>query len=704
MWKLFAPGIKLMNQLKYPQKFLLIGLCFFLPLCITLYQLIGEIDKQIQFTKTELLGIEYNNTTKKLIDDLQQHRGMSSAYLSGDVSFKSKLLDKEQQITQDLTLLNNLDQKNGQLLDTTSRSLAIQEKSKTLMPEYLSLTPQASIARHTELIADILDLTTHVTNNAHLTLDPQLDTNFLYSVLSDKLLGATERMGQLRAKGSGAAARKVITLDEKIDLIVLSSQIKSALSDTTRSLKIVFQESPLLKDKLDALANDNASSTTIYMTLLDTKIIHASTIDITPSDYFNAATQAINVSYKLYDESTLLLDKLLTDRIVTLEHQKNLMVTLSIFITCLVFYFLQSFYLSVKRTVSQLEKASLAMAQGDLISRVQLDTKDELLQIGDSFNAMADSIYLIVSTVQTTVTHLTTSSNAMKISSSAITDNTMETTANMQQVASDTDNNALILVQISEFLNQFASLLETAGTNAADSERNSQTTLAAATSGKNTMIETISCMNNIKNRGMETEALITTLNDYLKQIGTINKTITTIASQTNLLALNAAIEAARAGEAGRGFSVVAEEVRKLAEQSSQGAHDVNILVQKILTSTIAAVKSSEQSRQEIDRGVEVTAKAGEALENILLTAHETSKNVQSIVEITKEELITSTTINELINSIFVGIDNTAVSIQNVSNAMEQTSCVVNTIVTDIQKTNDITLDLKTTINKFKVTK
>jgi len=695
MWKLFVPGIQVMNRLTYPKKFLLIGLCFFLPLCIILYQLIDEIDKKVEFTKLELIGIHYNNATKKLVDDMQQHRGMSSVYLSGDSSFKSKLVDKEQQITQDLNELTVLDQTNGMQLGTTTKSLAIQEQAKKLLSDYLSLTPKESMTRHTQLIADLLDLENHVTNHANLSIDPQLDTNYLYSVLSEKLLNAVEKMGQLRAKGSGIAARKTITIDEKIDLIVLSSEIKSELNDTTRSMDIVFKENTVLKDKLEIFTKKNVSSTTLYMNLLDSKILNTSTVDIAPSDYFSAATEAINVSYNLYDQSTILLDELLQNRIATLKHQKHVVLTISIVITFLVFYFLQSFYLSVKKTVSQLEQAALALAQGDLMSRVELDTKDELLQIGNSFNIMADSIHLIVSTVQTTVLHLTASSDAMSTSSSVITDNTTETTANIQKVSNETDNSVLILMEISDFLTQFSDLIQTAGTNASDSDQNSQTTLAAATLGKNTMLETISCMNTIKNQGIETEILITALNDYSKQIGTINETITTIANQTNLLALNAAIEAARAGEAGRGFSVVAEEVRRLAEQSNKGAHDVN--------STMAAVKASEQSRHEIERGVTVTAKAGDALENILQTAHETSKNVRSIVEITQEELIKSAAINQLINSIFEGIDHTALSIQNVTNAMEQTSSVVSTIVTDIKKTNDITLDLKTAINKFKIT-
>lgn len=704
MWKIFAPGIALMNQLKYPKKFLLIGLCFFLPLCIILYQLISEIDKQIEFTQKERLGIEYNNVTKTLIDDMQQHRGMSSAYLSGDASFKSKLLEKEQQIAEDTNHLILLDKKNGKVLGTLTQSLAMQEKAKKLLLTYGELTPQGSIARHTELIADLLDLSNQVTKNANLTLDPRLDTNYLYAVVGDKLLGAVEKMGQLRAKGSGVAARKVITTDEKIDLIVLSSEIKSALISTTKSMESVFGENPLIKDKLQGLATDNGTSTKLYINLLETKILHTNTIDIAPSDYFNAATQAINVSYKLYDASTLLLDDLLKNRIRELTQKKYLMLGISIFITFLVFYFLQSFYLSVKRTVAQLEQAALAMAEGDLTSRVHLDTKDELLQIGDSFNQMADSIHLILESVQTILTYLTTSSIAMTTSSSVITENTLETTGNIQKVARDTDHSVGILTEMSELLKQSSTLLQRASSNASDSDYDSQTTLQAATLGKDTVMETISCMNNIKERGMETETLIITLNDYSKQIGTINETITTIANQTNLLALNAAIEAARAGEAGRGFSVVAEEVRKLAEQSSQGARDVNTLVQKILSSTIAAVKASEDSRHEVARGVVVTAKAGEALDNILLTAHKTSKNVQSIVKITKEQSEKADGINALIHAIFTGIDHTVLSIQNVAQAMDKTSAVVEAIVSDSKKTNDMTLELKMAIGKFKIAK
>lgn len=299
MRKLFAPAIAVMNRLTYSRKFFLLGLCFFIPLAFTLGLLNTEFDKQIFFAEKERMGLEYNKTLRHLVDGMQQHRGMSSAFLSGDASFKEKMLAKQSQIDEEINYIEALDKKMDQHLNTAATMTKIKTNWDKLKSDLFNLKAQESIARHTELIGEVLDLTGHVAATSNLILDPHLDANYLRSVVEDKLLFSAEKMGQLRAKGSGVAARGTITQDEKIDLIVLAGLIKSALQDVNEGMEIALKENQRLKPKLHAPIEENAKAVSTYLTILDTRIINAGVIDIPPLQYFEAATRAIDVSYKL---------------------------------------------------------------------------------------------------------------------------------------------------------------------------------------------------------------------------------------------------------------------------------------------------------------------------------------------------------------------------------------------------------------------
>ncbi len=138
MRSLLFPAVALMNRLKYLQKFLLIGVLFMLPVGLTMYMLVTNIDKEINFAKNERLGIEYNNGIRKLLEHLQQHRGMANANLNGDTSFKELLLEKQTEIEQDIRNVDRLDQRLGGRLKTTDKWNSIKDKWTYAGEKYFS--------------------------------------------------------------------------------------------------------------------------------------------------------------------------------------------------------------------------------------------------------------------------------------------------------------------------------------------------------------------------------------------------------------------------------------------------------------------------------------------------------------------------------------------------------------------------------------
>jgi methyl-accepting chemotaxis protein len=249
---------------------------------------------------------------------------------------------------------------------------------------------------------------------------------------------------------------------------------------------------------------------------------------------------------------------------------------------------------------------------------------------------------------------------------------------------------------------QLSSLIQIAKDKAASATINSQVTVDAARGGKAVVTEVKNSMDTIHTKTREAEKVITLLNEYSQRIGIISETITGIAKQTNLLALNAAIEAARAGEAGRGFAVVADEVRKLAEQSNTEADNITQLISKIIENTDSAVMAMKHSLTEVEIGVQSVDKADKSLENILTAVAETVSDIDGIAKVTDDEIASSDKIVKLIEVVAEDIERTERDAQQVSAATEETSATIETIAASSEQTSAMAQNLQNLINKFKV--
>ncbi|MCX7781193.1 MAG: methyl-accepting chemotaxis protein, partial [Negativicutes bacterium] len=316
----------------------------------------------------------------------------------------------------------------------------------------------------------------------------------------------------------------------------------------------------------------------------------------------------------------------------------------------------------------KLQELMARAGAGNLTVHGDVNSTDEVGELAASFNLMIKRQADVVGIVRKASLELAAASEQMASSTEQVTSTAASVATSIQQVAKDAEKGNASALEASKALIELSSLVQIAQNQARSALSKSQTTLKTATDGKATVSETVARMGNIKEKTMESEELITTLSQYSEQIGLITDTITSIANQTNLLALNAAIEAARAGEAGRGFAVVAEEVRKLAEQSNQGATEVAALVRKVAEATRAAVKAMQQSRAEVEHGVEVVNKAGAALENIVVAVNNTVKDVNGIVSVTEEEVANSEKVVSLIDQVATVIENTAAHAEEVSAA------------------------------------
>ncbi len=287
----------------------------------------------------------------------------------------------------------------------------------------------------------------------------------------------------------------------------------------------------------------------------------------------------------------------------------------------------------------------IAEGEGDLTQRVTVRRKDELGVLGGKFNTFLERIHqLIVSVAEA----------ACDVASAAT-----EIAASSEEMALGMNEQSGQVTQISAAIEQMSASVIEVARKSAEAADNAKESGKVASEGGQIVTETIDGMQAISEAVTASATSVSELGKRGEQIGQIIEVINDIADQTNLLALNAAIEAARAGEHGRGFAVVADEVRKLADRTTKATEEIGGSISAIQTETSQAVERMNAGTDQVQVGVEKATQAGQSLEQIVAGAQEVASMILSIAAAAEQQSTTSEEVSR--------------NIQNVSNAASQVS-------------------------------
>jgi methyl-accepting chemotaxis protein len=265
----------------------------------------------------------------------------------------------------------------------------------------------------------------------------------------------------------------------------------------------------------------------------------------------------------------------------------------------------------------------IAEGEGDLTQRVDEQRKDELGELGRWFNVFVGKIQQLMKDV----------ADASKQVAAAST----QIAASSEQMASGLHQQQDQTQQVSASVEEMSRSVADAAQKSADAAKAALNSGQRASDGGEVVHQTVAEINAIAVEVRQASGAVSDLGKKSEQIGQIIGVINDIADQTNLLALNAAIEAARAGEHGRGFAVVADEVRKLAERTTQATEEVARSIRQIQEQTTAAVRTIDAGSGRVARGVELAGRAGESLEQIVGASNAVHAMVQSIAAATHEQ-------------------------------------------------------------------
>ncbi|MBL4882272.1 MAG: hypothetical protein JKX82_13360 [Oleispira sp.] len=611
---MYALGINALNKLNFTRKFQIILITLLLPILYASVIIYQENNHKINLITYKINGIETVNSLKPLRIIAAKHRGTSAQWFSGNkqisTSIRSLEADMQQAFEDAKKSIShaNYSQKSRDQLKQLQQSW-----QDLLFDRLQSQTASHSFNEHSLWVNQVDQLINSISRQSGLTLDQNLATYELMNITVFAIPKLQEALGQLRGIGAGVATKGSFDSNSFVSASTLYNTIEKNINTIKQEFDVLDSISAtLIPDELKQVT----SSIIKFQKVSNEKLIQPDKPIISGSDYFSLGTETIKHVTDLHMAINQIYQNTLE------ENKKQMINTMILSLGIFVLLFLSGSYLFVclRITVGQNAKTTQKMAAdleaGTLNQEYYSDSQDEL---GNTISALKKSY----SQLRGTVSQVRNYSGTLSHSSHEL----LSVSKEVNNLGEEQKNKVAIISTAATELAATAQEVSSHCENAAAKmlESKEQASLGAKHSHSSAeVIRTLAI--NVRNAGDEIEQLA----QQAASISTVIDVIKAIAEQTNLLALNAAIEAARAGEQGRGFAVVADEVRTLATRTQESTNEIENTISSLQQVAEKAVQAMSTSCEQANESEAEASKTGEALSDIENSINHVSSLIEQV--------------------------------------------------------------------------
>lgn len=561
---LFRPGIALMRRLRIPVKLMLISACVFVPMVWLMVGSARQAWDQVIYTQGEVAGTDLTQAMAHVVHHTQLSRGLHVRVLAGDQGQEDKLAKIREELKQSLLKVDAiLARAPFEMKDVWS---PLRDALKSVAAGQLPGDAFASMELHGELIERVRQAVLLVGERSGLLFDPEPHTYFIMDVVVTRWIAMTESAGKLRARGT-AVLRAPVSDRDKVILSAHTVLLERMLLDVDLILEALKRTGSEVPESWGA-----AQAATRAFASVSMERFSPDSMAVDAETYFQQATDAVNATNAFGQDMVKELHTAFEQRTNRLYKSLALNLGLSLLGLMLLTYLCLSYYFAFMGALRSLHKGVQAVANGDLSRSLQVKGRDEVADIGRLVDGMNSRLSAMVAQVRSSAARVEMAGKQVSDGSLALSQRTeaqasslAQTVATIAQVSTAAASNA----QSSQELNALT-----------------QTLSENAEKGGAAMTETVSSMGRLEESSRRVAEVVGLIDD--------------IAFQTGMLSLNAAVEAARAGEAGRGFSVVASEVRQLAQRCAESAEEIR----QLIGTAVDQVTQSSNNIQQVNGALE----------------------------------------------------------------------------------------------------
>ena len=591
------PVMALLSRISLLQKFAILALIGVLVSVLPTFLYVRDALHTMERARLEASGAAPLTALGLVVQRMQVHRGLSSGMLGGDAALAARRPAARDLVNQAVEAASA---RLAEAQVPAEQLTAWQQARQTWQALEASVDQRQvqqaqSTAQHTALIASVMRISEELLNAYGLQLE---ESEHAYALIQAALVHTPmlgEKLGILRAQGSGFLARRELPPVNKGLVMALQQRAQELQGDAFRQFERAMQRDAGYRAALGPSAEAAHALVTQALALATKEVTEATTLQLAPQDYFDTFTRTIDALYALNAKALESLDATLQQRQASLRRILIAQALAMALILALGGVLIAAFARSIRQPLGQAMDLAHAVAQGDLSGADIAHGSDEVGRLTAALLQMRRQLTQVVARVRHGAEGVATAS--------------AEIAQGNQDLSARTESQASALEETAAAMEQMTATVRQNADSAAQASQLAASASQVAQQGGDVVARVVQTM-----QGIDTSS---------KKIADIIGVIDSIAFQTNILALNAAVEAARAGEQGRGFAVVAGEVRQLAQRSAQSASEIKALI--------------AESAQNVAQGNALVERAGHTMQEVVAAVRRVTDIMGEISAASREQ-------------------------------------------------------------------